>query len=71
VPLPRFNAELRESAVWRNVGIRGKDNRVWYLHAALLLGYCALEAHVNNVAADFADRPELTVLEQSILQNGM
>lgn len=29
---------------------------VAYLHAALLLGYCALEAHVNNVAADFADR---------------
>ena len=39
-----------------------------YLHAALLLGYGALEAHINNVAADFADRPDLTVLQQSILQ---
>jgi len=24
VPLPRINAELRESPIWRNVGIRGK-----------------------------------------------
>jgi hypothetical protein len=40
---------------------------VAYLHAALLLGYCALEAHVNNVAADFADRSEFDTLQQSIL----
>ena len=39
-----------------------------YLHAALLLGCCALEAHINNVAADFVDRPELGIQEQSILQ---
>lgn len=44
------------------------DAIVAYLHAALLLGYCALEAHINNVAADFVDRPEFTTLEQSILQ---
>jgi hypothetical protein len=47
---------------------REEGTAVAYLHAALLLGYCALEAHINNVAADFADRPELTILEQSILQ---
>ncbi|NGZ96310.1 MAG: hypothetical protein CV089_09310 [Nitrospira sp. WS110] len=41
---------------------------VAYLHAALLLGFCALEAHINNVAADFADRPEFTLLEQGIMQ---
>ena len=41
---------------------------VAYLHAALLLSYGALEAHINNVAADFADRPDLTVLQRSILQ---
>jgi hypothetical protein len=40
---------------------------VAYLHAALLLGYCSLEAHVNNVAADFADRSEFDTLEKSIL----
>lgn len=47
---------------------REKDAAVAYLHAALLLGYCALEAHINNVAADFAERSELTILEQTILQ---
>lgn len=45
-----------------------EDAVVAYLHAALLLGYCALEAHINNVAADFADRTEFNILEQSILQ---
>lgn len=39
-----------------------------YLHASLLLGYCALEAHINNVAEDFADRPEFTVHEQGLLK---
>jgi hypothetical protein len=39
-----------------------------YLHAALLLGYCALEAHINSIAADFADRPEMDLPEKSILQ---
>ena len=29
VPLPLFNAELRESPVWRNVWVRGEDDRVW------------------------------------------
>ncbi len=47
---------------------REEDAAVAYLHATLLLGYCALEAHINNVAADFADRPEFSVLERGLLQ---
>jgi hypothetical protein len=47
---------------------KDEDAVVAYLHAALLLGYCALEAHINNVAADFADRTEFNLLERSILQ---
>jgi hypothetical protein len=42
------------------------DGKTAYLHAALLLGYCALEAHINSIAADFRDRKELNVLDQSI-----
>lgn len=38
-----------------------------YLHAALMLGFCAFEAHVNAVADDFLVRGELNVLEKSIL----
>ena len=47
---------------------REENAAVAYLHAALLLGYCALEAHINNVAADFEDRLEFTMLEKSILR---
>jgi hypothetical protein len=39
-----------------------------YLNAALMLGFCSLEAHVNAVSDDFAARPELTPLELSILR---
>lgn len=38
-----------------------------YLHAALNLGFCSLEAHVNSVADDFLVRQDLTALDRSIL----
>jgi hypothetical protein len=31
-----------------------------------LIGFAALEAHVNSVANDFSDRRELTILDKSI-----
>jgi hypothetical protein len=43
------------------------EERAAYLHAALMLAFGALEAHVNSIADDFLLRPELNVLEQSIL----
>jgi hypothetical protein len=47
---------------------RVADRADAYLHASLLLGYCALEAHINNVAEDFADRPEFTAHEKGLLK---
>jgi hypothetical protein len=38
-----------------------------YLHAALMLAFCSLEAHVNSVGDDFISRPELSVHEKAIL----
>jgi hypothetical protein len=38
-----------------------------YLHAALVLGFCSFEAHINSIADDFLVRKELTVIERSIL----
>ncbi len=38
-----------------------------YLHAAIVLGCCSFEAHINSIADDFLVRPELSILEQSIL----
>lgn len=38
-----------------------------HLHAALLIGFCALEAHVSAVADDFLDTSNLELLERSLL----
>lgn len=38
-----------------------------YLHATLLLGVSALEAHVNAIACEMLERGELDILERSIL----
>lgn len=38
-----------------------------YLHAALLLSFCALEAHINAAASDFAGRSDLSPHDRSVL----
>lgn len=38
-----------------------------YLHAALMLGFSALEAHVNAVCEEFSTRPELSAHERALL----
>jgi hypothetical protein len=38
-----------------------------FFHASLLLGFCALEAHVNSIAEEFLTRQDLTLLDRSIL----
>jgi hypothetical protein len=38
-----------------------------FLHAALMLAFCALEAHVNATADEFAERPGLSIHERAIL----
>ena len=43
------------------------EARTAYLHAALLLAFCSLEAHLNSVADDFLTRPNLNLLDRSIL----
>ena len=37
------------------------------LHAALMLAFCSLEAHVNSIADEFSNRSELSVHEKGIL----
>ena len=55
----RFFEKAREETT-----IEGKQA---YLHASLVLGFCSFEAHINSIADDFLVRPELTVVERSIL----
>ncbi len=38
-----------------------------YLHAAIMLAFSSLEAHVNSISDDFVDRPEMTVHDKAIL----
>ena|SRR5215469_317248 len=38
-----------------------------YLHAALMLGFCALEAHTNPISDEFSIRGDLSIADQSIL----
>jgi hypothetical protein len=37
------------------------------LHAALMLAFCALEAHVNAIGQEFSGRPELSAHEKGLL----
>lgn len=43
------------------------ESEAAHLHAALMLAFCALEAHTNAIADEFAVRPELTVHEKAVL----
>jgi hypothetical protein len=38
-----------------------------HLHAAIMLAFSSLEAHVNSIGDDFVGRPEMTVHDKSIL----
>ena len=38
-----------------------------HLHAALMLAFSSLEAHVNSISDDFVDRPEMSVHDKAIL----
>ena len=41
--------------------------RTAYLHAALMLAFCSLEAHINAIGEEFATRPDLSLHVKSIL----
>lgn len=41
--------------------------RTAFLHASLILGFCAFEAHINAVAEEMLLRPELTAHERGLL----
>jgi hypothetical protein len=43
------------------------DGRAAYLHAALMVGFCALEAFINAIADDFIQGGQLAVHEKAFL----
>lgn len=44
------------------------DGKEAFLHAAILLAFCSLEAHINAIADDFASEMELTPHELGLLR---
>lgn len=42
--------------------------RAAHLHAALMLAFCSLEAHVNAIGDDFLERADTTIHDRAILQ---
>jgi hypothetical protein len=48
-------------------GEEDEPARSAYLHASLLLAFCALEAHLNAIAEDFLSRQELTPHELGLM----
>jgi hypothetical protein len=45
----------------------GDPARTAYLHAALMLSFCALEAHINAIADELAQRSEFSTHERAFL----
>ena len=43
------------------------DERVAYLHAALIVGFSSLESHLNGIADELSARPQESLLSKSIL----
>lgn len=61
---------LEEAKRFLERAVEAKSDQVAcdaYLHGALLLAFCGLEAHLNAIAEEFALRPELTVHELGVL----
>lgn len=56
--------QFLEKAVAEKGDVSARDA---YTHAALLLGFSSLESHLNAVAEELAMRPNLGILDQSIL----
>jgi hypothetical protein len=41
--------------------------RAAFLHAAIMLAFCALEAHINATADEFAEQPGLSLHERALM----
>ncbi len=69
--IDQLSTQLFEEAKrFLEIGVATKSNQTAqdaYVHAALLLGFSSLEAHLNAVAEELAMRPNLDVLGKSIL----
>jgi hypothetical protein len=63
------NQLLEEAKRFLEKAIASSDNsaKAAFLHAALMLSFCALEAHVNSIGEEFSIRTDLSVHEKAFL----
>jgi hypothetical protein len=69
-PLSTFASQLLEEAkrfLERAEEIGDEAGKSAFLHAAVLIGFAALEAHVNAIADDFLSRSDLNAHERGVL----
>lgn len=65
-----FANQLLEEAKWfleKAKACSDAKAEAAYLHAALLLSFCALEAHVNSIGEEFSIRPDLSAHEKGLM----
>ena len=68
--IDQFASSLLEEAkrfLERAKDAHGGDAEAPNLHAALMLAFCSLEAHVNATADEFSKRFDLSVHERGVL----
>jgi hypothetical protein len=58
---------LEEAKRFLEKAADGGPGATAYLHASLVLGFCALEAHTNAIANEFSTRRDLTPTDRGIL----
>lgn len=47
--------------------VKEAEAKTAFLHSALLLAFCGLEAHISSVAEEFESRSDVSLYERSIL----
>lgn len=68
--IDQFASSLLDEAkrfLEKAIDANGGSAEVPNLHAALMLAFCSLEAHVNAVADEFSQRSDLAVHEREVL----
>jgi len=68
--LARFASELLEEAkrfLEKAYQTTDQDGKNAFLHAAVMVGFAAFEAHVNAIADDFLSRPDLDLHARGVL----
>lgn len=69
--IDEFSSLLLEEAkrfLEKAIESKNTEERVACLHAALMISFCSLEAHINSIADDFGVRRDLTPADIAVLQ---